>query len=555
MKMVNTLKRLISIFAIFATSLPVLSYSATQSSYPTKGIPVAGDKALITDSADGNKTKQATVGSFPISTATQTALDGKETKAVVQASAPADTTVDWYDTDQESGVLILKRHNGTTWIRASSYGVQYLADCSLIPAGMCINTTTKKLYYHDGSAVVEVAAGGAGISHATSDGGYYASKDGAWASLSGVFAAPLSSDDNYVTDAEKTKLSNLSGTNTGDQDITGKADISCFADSVSFNACFALDWPTGGSQTASTTPFTPSGSIEATTVQAAIQEVRDEAASGSLPAWMPSTGPTNGRQILQATGGCTLSAYDNQADRETNSGTWTTPTYQNTSIISGLINDTGTANDDLWSAAKVTSELAGKQASLGFTPQPALGFTPENAANKGTANGYAGLGSDGKVPSSQLPTLGTTYNLPSLADAQAGTSTTPYVWSPQRVAQAIVALAPSAATSLQMTFVSDNSLETQTGSKTKVPTGVDFTTADIGCDVSDSITFTLRKSSTVNGTYSTVGTISVSAAAQNESIDISSWANLTAGDWVRIDLTTAGTTAKECTVVIGGTEL
>lgn len=111
------------------------------------------------------------------------------------------------------------------------------------------------------------------------------------------------------------------------------------------------------------------------------------------------------------------------------------------------------------------------------------------------------------------------------------------------------------ATSLQMTFVSDDSLETQTGSKTKVPTGVDFTTADIGCDVSDSITFTLSKSSTVNGTYSAVGTISVSAAAQNESIDVSSWANLTAGDWVRIDLTTAGTTAKECTVVIGGTEL
>lgn len=38
---------------------------------------------------------------------------------------------------------------------------------------------------------------------------------------------------------------------------------------------------------------------------------------------------------------------------------------------------------------------------------------------------------------------GTTYELPSLGDAQAGTSTTPYVWSPQRVAQAIVALAPT----------------------------------------------------------------------------------------------------------------
>jgi len=33
----------------------------------------------------------------------------------------------------------------------------------------------------------------------------------------------------------------------------------------------------------------------------------------------------------------------------------------------------------------------------------ALTFTPENAANKGNANGYAGLDSGGKVPTAQLP--------------------------------------------------------------------------------------------------------------------------------------------------------
>lgn len=37
--------------------------------------------------------------------------------------------------------------------------------------------------------------------------------------------------------------------------------------------------------------------------------------------------------------------------------------------------------------------------------QAALGFTPENAANKGVANGYAGLDSAGKVPSAQLPSF------------------------------------------------------------------------------------------------------------------------------------------------------
>jgi hypothetical protein len=35
--------------------------------------------------------------------------------------------------------------------------------------------------------------------------------------------------------------------------------------------------------------------------------------------------------------------------------------------------------------------------------QNSLGFTPENVVNKGIANGYASLGSDGKIPSSQLP--------------------------------------------------------------------------------------------------------------------------------------------------------
>ena len=86
---------------------------------------------------------------------------GKETKAVVQASAPADTTVDWYDTDQESGVLILKRHNGTTWLRASSHGVQYLSNCLGISAGFCVDTDDGKLYYHNNTSVVEVGSGGA----------------------------------------------------------------------------------------------------------------------------------------------------------------------------------------------------------------------------------------------------------------------------------------------------------------------------------------------------------------------------------------------------------
>lgn len=43
----------------------------------------------------------------------------------------------------------------------------------------------------------------------------------------------------------------------------------------------------------------------------------------------------------------------------------------------------------------IDTAVAGKQATLGFTP--------ENTANKGAVNGYAGLDGGGKVPSSQLP--------------------------------------------------------------------------------------------------------------------------------------------------------
>ena len=39
--------------------------------------------------------------------------------------------------------------------------------------------------------------------------------------LNNIYQAKMGADDNYVTDSEKTKLSNLSGVNTGDQDLSG----------------------------------------------------------------------------------------------------------------------------------------------------------------------------------------------------------------------------------------------------------------------------------------------------------------------------------------------
>lgn len=56
---------------------------------------------------------------------------------------------------------------------------------------------------------------------------------------------------------------------------------------------------------------------------------------------------------------------------------------------------TARSNLSVYSKAEVDGALGGKQASLGFTP--------EDASKRGQASGYAGLGSDGKVPSGQLP--------------------------------------------------------------------------------------------------------------------------------------------------------
>ena len=70
--------------------------------------------------------------------------------------------------------------------------------------------------------VLEAGGGGGGVTDhgaltglADDDHTQYALADG----TRGTFAAPLGADDNYVTDAEKTKLANLSGTNTGDQTL------------------------------------------------------------------------------------------------------------------------------------------------------------------------------------------------------------------------------------------------------------------------------------------------------------------------------------------------
>lgn len=84
----------------------------------------------------------------------------------------------------------------------------------------------------------EVTGSGGGIAHATSDGNYYASRNGAWASLDGVFLTPTGSAANLTsfpsslaTDAEVATA------------VSGKANSSAFASAVAFEAAFG--WAPG----------------------------------------------------------------------------------------------------------------------------------------------------------------------------------------------------------------------------------------------------------------------------------------------------------------------
>jgi len=111
---------------------------------------------------------------------------------------------------------------------------------------------------------IEMTGGGTGIAHATSDGNYYASLNGAWASLNGVYASALGTDDNYATDAEKVKLANLSGTNTGDQTLPTAA-------SLSVDDLITLSGVATGAVNLGT--FTGSTIADSSTVKAAFQAV------------------------------------------------------------------------------------------------------------------------------------------------------------------------------------------------------------------------------------------------------------------------------------------
>ena len=135
----------------------------------------------------------------------------------------------------------------------------------------------------DGSWSTPAGGGGGGVSDhgaltglGDDDHTQYALSDG----TRGTFAAPLGADDNYVTDAEKVKLSNLSGTNTGDQVLPTWTTISGKPAVVAAGATQAAARTAIGAGTSSLVVGTGAGDAKAGNYQPTAANVSDSTTTG-----------------------------------------------------------------------------------------------------------------------------------------------------------------------------------------------------------------------------------------------------------------------------------
>ena len=83
---------------------------------------------------------------------------------------------------------------------------------------------------------------------------------------------------------------------------------------------------------------------------------------------------------------------------------YATTIYVDTAL-SGKANSTHTHNPSDINLSSTARFVTDTEKATWNGKQAALGFTPENVANKNQANGYAGLGSDGKIDYSLLPAI------------------------------------------------------------------------------------------------------------------------------------------------------
>lgn len=156
--------------------------------------------------------------------------------------------------------------------------------------------------------------------------------------------------------------------------------------------------------------------VAAGTYTSVTVDTKGRVTAGTNPGFI--TGITS-QMITSALG---YTPYDSSNPNNYTSNVGTVISVSGTGTVSGItLTGTVTSSGSLVLGGTLTLTSSQVTTALGFTPYnatnpnnyisgitssmvtTALGYTPENVANKGVPNGYAGLGSDGKVPAGQLP--------------------------------------------------------------------------------------------------------------------------------------------------------
>jgi len=217
---------------------------------------------------------------------------------------------------------------------------------------------------------VEMTGGGTGIAHATADGNYYASKDGGWASLTGLYAPALGADDNYVTDAEKIKLAGIAegaevnvnadwNASSGDAQILNKPTIPTVSDA----AYDATTWD---------------GSTDAPSKNAIRDKIESMGTGGGT--WGSITGTLSAQTDLQnaldAKANSTNISFVAAALSDIKYDPNTSVSDDEFAIIDATATYGGTYDDyQVWPVSKVGVELAGKLATTAIDDTKGNGDT------------------------------------------------------------------------------------------------------------------------------------------------------------------------------------
>jgi len=286
----------------------------------------------------------------------------------------------------------LLQHNGTEWAATStidglsSISVPSIESYQVGHTSLVDDNATDAAHLLTAQKIHSLVGAG-GIAHAPSDTHYYSSHGGAWARI--PYTDVLGIPDLTTKQDADADLTTASGADTaGNSTYFGKNASGV----VGF---FALPSGSGtDDQVASEVPFTPNGSISSTDVQAAIQEVRDEAGSGSPASETVAgiaeiatnaeidTGSDNTRIVSPA--GLTH-AFENKAfslNGDYGNLLWNTS--------DNLINDTSGDNHHLWSASKITAAVNGRQVA---DPDLTAAASADAAGN----NSYFGKDASGTV--------------------------------------------------------------------------------------------------------------------------------------------------------------